>query len=250
MDCFTDYYEQLERLTAIPEPEVDEYGNPIPVENDMTDLSAEIDESYFNKIDHASSSIQFFYDRYIADNKMHQALHSYVNTRRRKNYDDLKLMLMIDIVRGYEGLNHSTRLNSPEGIALLLVLVKIYRRDYIITYETLNEIPEIILILDGLIPYIANCADQINDIPSENSIISTLLLEAHPKNDRTYRICLYYFFEAVAEADGFISNSEREFLLTLLRLDDNDVTNDIVIESLFNRDESFNNNRGVNESLN
>lgn len=249
MDCFTDYYEQLERLTTIPEPEFDEYGKPIVAKNVVTDLSAGINESYFNKVDNASSRIQFFYERYVADTKMHQTLHSFVNTRRRKNYDDLKLMLMIDIVRGYEGLNHSTRLNSPEGIALLLMLVKIYCPDNNITYDTLKEIPETIINLDGLIPFIANCANRINDILSENSIISTLLLEAHPKIEETYRICLYYFFEAVAEVDGFISNSEREFLLTLLRLDDNDVTTDIVIESIFNQDESLGNNLGVNVDI-
>ena len=39
------------------------------------------------------------------------------------------------------------------------------------------------------------------------------------------------FFEAVSEVDGVISQSEKEYLMTLLHLDDDDVSNDIDIET-------------------
>lgn len=237
MDCFTDFYERLEALTTIPEPELDEEGNPIDEEDFKSDLSLEINEPYFDKVDHASTTLVQFYDRYIADTVMHSALHARINTRHRKNYDDLKLMVMVDVVRAYEGLDHSTRLNCPEGIALLLLLVKFFRPDYFITFPGLKEIPTEIINLDGIVPYISACSDMI-DIPSEESTISELLLEAHPKHERTYRVCLYHLFEAVSEVDGVISLSEREYLMTLLRLDDDDATNDINIDSIFAREKA------------
>ena len=234
MECITDFYELLETLVQPPVIEQDDEQGSL---NDVftNDLSEGIEESYFEKVDQTTSMLLSFYDRYIADTRMHIALHERVNTRRRKNYDDLKLMLMIDVVRAYEGLNHSTRLNCPEGIALLLMLVKFFRPDYFISYQGLKAIPTDIINLDGLVPYIANCSEQI-DIPMEESVISILLQDVHPKADKTYRIAMYALFEAISEVDGVISRSEREYLMTLLRLDDDDVTNDIVIDSIFTRE--------------
>jgi len=234
MECITDFYELLETLVQPPVIEQDDEQGSL---NDVftNDLSEGIEESYFEKVDQTTSMLLSFYDRYIADTRMHIALHERVNTRRRKNYDDLKLMLMIDVVRAYEGLNHSTRLNCPEGIALLLMLVKFFRPDYFISYQRLKAIPTDIINLDGLVPYIANCSEQI-DIPMEESVISILLQDVHPKADKTYRIAMYALFEAISEVDGVISRSEREYLMTLLRLDDDDVANDIVIDSIFTRE--------------
>ena len=232
MDCFIDFYERLEALTTTPEPELDEEGNPIVEEDFKSDLSFGIEVAYFDKVDHASSTLVQFFDRYIGDSIMHKVLHSHINTRRRKNYDDLKLMVMVDVLRAYQGLDHSTRLNSPEGIALLLLLVKFFRPDYFISYPGLKEIPINIINLDGIVPYISACSDEVG-IPQNESIVSTLMLEGHPRHERAYRICLYQLCEAISEVDGIISLSEREYLMTLLHLDDDDVSNDINIDSIF-----------------
>ncbi len=229
MECFTEFYEVLETLTQPPVIE-DEDAQETIDDDFKIDLSTGIDEKYFDKIDQASSMILSFYERYIADTRMHVALHERVNTRRRKDYNDLKLLLMIDVVRAYEGLNHSTRLNCPEGIALLLLLVKFFRPDYFISYQGLGAIPANIINLHGLLPYINNCSYQIN-LPLDESVISTLLLVVHPKADLTYRICFYHLFEAVSMVDGFISQSEQEYLTHLLHIDDEDISNDIIIES-------------------
>ena len=235
MDCFTDFYERLDILTSAPEIELDENGEPI-IDDFTSDLSSGITEEYFDKIDQASSMLLSFFEKYLADTRIHVALHELVNTRRRKDYDDLRLIQMVDVIRAYEGLDHSTRLNSQEGIALLLLLVKFFRPDYFITFQGLKAIPTDIINLDGIIPYISACSDEI-DIPKDESIVSTLLQDVRPKVDRTYRTCLYHLFEAVSQVDGVISQSEKEYLMTLLHLDDDDVTNDITIESIFNKTE-------------
>ncbi|MBR3030546.1 MAG: hypothetical protein IKH93_05300 [Bacteroidales bacterium] len=221
MDCFLLFYEQLEKLSTIPK-----CRNGISV--DVYDAGTT--EEYFRQIDQCTSLLVSFYDRYIADTKMHLALHKRINTRHRKNYDDLKLMLMIDVIRAYEELNHPTRLHSPEGIALLLLLVKLFRQDYVVSYIGLKTIPYDIINLDGLVPFISECSDRI-DIPVNDSVISTLLQTVHPQADNIYRISLYHLFESVAAVDGAISQSEKEYLMTLLHLDDDDIGNDIKIET-------------------
>lgn len=227
MECFIDFYEKLDTLTydadvSNPEESFDTDIITVDISNDNTTYD------YFNKIDHLSSILISFYEKYIADAKMHQALHELYNTRRRKNYDDLKLILMVDIIRAYEGLDHSTSLQTPEGIALLLLLVKLFQPNFFITYEGLKDIPSYIIDLDGIVPYIAACSDELK-MEQDDSIISLLLQSVHPKAEVLYRKCLYYLFEAVSNVDGTVSISEKEYLMSLLRLDDDDVTNDIVL---------------------
>ena len=236
MVCFTEFYKLLEILTQPITTAEDEEQEGI-FNGFSSDLSTGIEKTYFDKIDHASSMILSLYEKYIADTQMHIALHQRFNTHRRKDYNDLKLMLMIDVVRAYESLNHSTRLNCPEGIALLLLLVKLFRPDYFISYHGLKEIPSDIINLDGVVPYILACSYEIG-IPYNVSVISLLLSKVHPKADRLYRISMYYLFESVSEVDGFISLSEREYLMELLHLDDGDITTDINIDSIFTRETS------------
>ncbi len=230
MDYFVDFYNRLDVITAESAYRRVE-GGSFPDECMTVDISnPKTTEDYFNSIDTSTTILITFYDRYIANSKMRHVLHQYVNTRHRRNYDDLKLVLVADVIRAYHGMNHSTQLKTPEGIALLLLLIKLFRQDFYVTYETLKNIPEDIINLDGLIPYISECSDSI-EIPADESIISTLLIEAHPRADLTYRICLYNLCEAVSKVDGVISQSEKEFIMTLLHLDDEDLSNDIEIDS-------------------
>jgi hypothetical protein len=228
MECFTDFYERLEALTVLPTNNSTDDTEDDVITVDISNPNISID--YFNKIDHLSSVLVAFYDNYIADARMHQALHELFNTRRRKNYDDLKLALMVDVVRAYEGLDHSTSLQTPEGIALLMLLVKMFRPDYFINYSELNAVPSDIINLDGIVPYISACSDEMSTV-EEGLIISKLLSGVHSKAEPTYRKCLYYLFEAVSNVDGVISISEKEYLMELLNLNDDDVSNDISVES-------------------
>lgn len=114
--------------------------------------------------------------------------------------------------------------------------MKLFRPDYFVTYEGLKAIPEEIINLDGIVPYISGCSAQI-DIPEKESVISTLLLAVCPKAERMYRIILYRLFESVAKVDGVITEHEQDYLKKLLHLDDDDIYNDIVIDSIFEEEE-------------
>ena len=221
MDCFTDFYERLDIIQSAVGP-IYEEGEGTFEDDISSDLTNGISEEYFDFVDQASTHLYSFYEKHIADSRMHQALHELVNTRRRKNYDDLKLVLMVDVIRAYNGLDHSTRLNAPEGIALLLLLVKLFRPDYFISFSGLKAIPSDIINLDGLVPYISACSEEI-DIPHNESVISILLRQVHPRADKTYRQCLYYLFEVLSKVDGVVSQSETEYLMGLLRLENDDI---------------------------
>ena len=217
MDCFKDFYDCLENL---PDPSLDDYTLDLSVTG--------ITEEYFDKVDSASSMIIMLYERHLDTSSIQRLLHDSIKTGRYKNRDDVKLCLMVDIVRCYYGLGHRTSLNTPEGIALLLLLVKLFRNEYTITFNGLRAIPSYIIDTDGLVPFISECSDQII-IPNDQCVLTTILHEKHPSIDESYRIVLYRFCEAISAVDGTISRDEREFLLTLLRLDDDDTTNDIVV---------------------
>lgn len=232
MDSFKAFFEQLELLSTEVQvkTESDESINNDEITVDISFNGTTCD--YFKKIDMTSSLLISFYERYIATTAVHNALYNNVMLYKRRTFDDLKLCLMIDVIRCYDGLNHSTSLITKEGLGLLLILVKIYIPGVILNFEDLSAVPESIINLDGLIPYISACSDEIG-IPSDQSIISTLLQQVSPKSDKLFRGLFYRFCEAIAEADGEISISEKEWLMAILHLDDDDVSNDINIDSIF-----------------
>ena len=53
MDCFTDFYERFEAMTAVSEPGLDE-NRDAHIDEMTSDLSEGITEEYFEKVDYAS----------------------------------------------------------------------------------------------------------------------------------------------------------------------------------------------------
>lgn len=242
MDSFKAFFERLEEQLA---PKVDD---EIVVEGDgsVRHLSEEFTvdltrsgatKEFFERVDVAATMLMTFYDRHVATTAVHNALYDRALLYKRRTYDDLKLCMMIDVLRCYDGLGHTTSLNTKEGLALLVLLVKMYRPDFMMSYQTLDRIPESIINLDALVSYISLCSEEIN-FPADTIIISELLQQARPSADIVYRTVLYKYCEAISEADGVISLSEREWLMSILRLDDDDITNDINIDSIFSKEDN------------
>lgn len=193
-----------------------------------------ITKEYFERIDSATSNLVVFFNDQVADSTIVTALNVFLNEPNSKNigYENLKLCLLIDTLRCFIGLDHSTNINTPEGLAILILLTKIYYPYVSISYDFLKEVPEFILSLDGLVPYIGQCSAEIGNKKDE-IIISRFLFDINPNADIQYRILLYNFCEAVAKADDIITISEKEWLMSVLRLDDEDINNDINIDSIF-----------------
>lgn len=227
MNAFEKYFEQLRYVTSV-NPDLD------AVTVDLT--ASGVTKEYFDKIDERSSNLLDFFQQTVANQAVRDTLQGFVTIDGYQDDEDLMLCLLMDIVHCFKGLDHRTSLNSCEGIALLNVLAKVYRPDYYMSFEELSEIPQFIINLDRMVSSIHGCIDE-TEIMKNQSIISVLLQIVNPEADKDYRILLYKLCEAISEADGRISISEREFLMNVLRLDDDDVSNDIETDSIFNRPE-------------
>lgn len=225
MSAFSDYFEHLNVVTS--------------TNYELDDITVDLSNSgvtpeYYAKIDERSDALLDFFQREVARSEVRDTLQGMMTINGFKDDDDLMLCLLMDFVHCFENLNHPTNLNTSEGIALLNVLEKVYRPDYYMPFEELSVVPRFIIDLDGMVSYIEGCIGE-TPLLKTQSIISALLQVVRPESDKEYRILLYRLCESVSEADGYISNEERDFLMSLLRLDDDDVTNDIETDSIFCR---------------
>ncbi len=221
MECYDNYIGQLESLSK----QIAEMNSGMSVDL----LSDTVTEPYFDKVDFATSMMLSFYEKHLKNRLVLNSIEGLLYTRKLEDYEGVRLCLLIDVFRCYVEQGHTTRLNSPEGVALLMVLVKFLVPDYTMTYQDLKSVPSEVVNLDGLIPYIEACSHDIG-IPMGECVVSKVLNNISPKNERRYRIILYRFCSAVAEVDGVITEAEDDYIKTLLRLDDDDPDNDIVID--------------------
>lgn len=225
MSAFSEYYKQLSIVTS------QNYDS----HDILTDLTISgVTQDYFNSIDQKSDALLEFYLNQISNPVLHNNLKELFDFGDSKDNDDLMLCLLMDIVYCFESMNHPTSLNTCEGFALLNIMEKVYRPDYYMSFEDLSEVPSFIINLDSMLSYIEGCIDEVKMI-KEQSLVSVLLQKIDPNSDKEYRILLYKLCEAISEADGVISISERDLLMSILRLDDDDVSNDIETDSIFSK---------------
>ena len=224
MNPFAEYFERLDFIVS---QNYDDAAFP-------SDLATSgITEEYFSKIDLLSDTLlAFLQDKVIVPEVMKEASHIFPFEGREK--DGVLLCFLMELVNCYGEMNHRTNLTSCEGIALLNILAKVYRPDYYMAYKFLSEVPQIIINLDEMVSYINKCIEVASQLKN-GSLVSFLLQRIEPEVDMEYRIRMYYLCEAISEADGKITLLESDYLKSLLRLDDDDLNNDIIIDSIFNR---------------
>ncbi len=144
--------------------------------------------------------------------------------------ENVKFCLLIDVLRCYDGLSHSTTFTTPEGIALIVLLDKIIGDNSIITYKQLESVKSSTLSLIDLVPYISECSEQLGSCYS--LYLPTIFEKKAPDMERLYRRLLYNLCKTIAEVDGEISIAEKEWLNEIALLNDDDPDNDIDISEL------------------
>lgn len=224
MSAFSNYFD---RLNVVTSQNYDKEDTTVDL------MRSGVTLEYYNIIDERSDALLAFFHRNVAKQEVRNVLRDIVSIDGYKDDEDLMLCLLMDIVNCFEGLDHPTRLDSCEGLALLNVMEKVYRPDYYMSFEELSVVPQFIINLDGMVSFIEGCIQE-TAIMKSKSIVSALLEIYDPEADKEYRILLYRLCEAISEVDGVISVSEREYLMNVLRLDDDDVSNDIITNSIFN----------------
>lgn len=199
------------------------------IENDVTTnlLQSGITRGYYDKVNAAIELLQKFYDRHLTSNRIYDAVSASLNSSRKEN---VKFCMLIDIMRCYDGLDHPTSFNTPEGVALMMLLDKTIGLAQINRYENLASVSSKTLELIDIIPFINECSYALGNRYS--LFLSSIFEKVSPDMDRLYRRLLYNLCKHIAEVDGLITISEKDWLNEIALLNDNDPDNDIDIRGL------------------
>ncbi len=186
-----------------------------------------VTESYFGNVSDAAQAITDFYKEYLSLPDFSKQ----INTKYSFDSEsDVKLALIIDVLRCYDGLGHSTSFNTPEGIAIMIFLGKIYEVERIYSFKDLSDIDFGTVSLIDIIPYIDQCSQEIGN--TNALLISSVLESTDPDADILYRQLLYKLCKSIASVDGNLAIEEKEWLEEIARLDDDDLTNDIDVNDI------------------
>ena len=190
-------------------------------------LQYNITQDYYSQVDKAAGLLKNFYEKYLKGANIEEAINERFQSNRAEN---VKFGLLIDALRCYDGLNHPTSFTTPEGIALMILLGKILCVGEIQTYEQLESVNSATLSLIDIIPYISECSDELGNRYS--LFLSSMIEKESPDIDRLYRMLLYSLCKKIAEVDGEISISEKDWLNEIALLNDDDPDNDIDVSGL------------------
>ena len=201
-------------------------------DNNSSDLTTDllqygINRDYFDKVNNAILLLQKFRDHYLLNKEIRSAVSARLKNDRTYN---VEFCLLIDVLRCYDGLDHPAAFNTPEGIALMILLDRMIGQSQIERYEQLNAVSSATLKLIDIIPYLVECS---YDIGNRNTLFLSAIFEKFdPEIDRTYRRLLYKLCKEIAEVDGVISVSEDDWLKEVALLNDDNQDNDIDVRGL------------------
>lgn len=219
MDKFIQLYEQYSLLK-----------NSIKEDNSgftTNMLQYDITRDYFDKVNQAADLLQKFYEVKLENPSIRNAIAYRLNDNHNEN---VKFCLLIDVLRCYDGLNHPTTFNKPEGIVLMVLLDKFIGNREITAYEQLETVSTSTLSLIDLVPYISECSEQLGSRYS--LFLPSIFVKKMPEIEKIYRRLIYKLCKTIAEVDGEISISEQEWLNEIALLNDDDPNNDIDLSDL------------------
>lgn len=203
------------------------------LKENVNDFSADlrqygITEDYYRKVDDATELLCKFYDVKLANATIKNALAYKLNDNHTEN---VKICLLIDVLRCYEGLSHPTTFTTPEGTALLLLLDKILGKREIKTFAQLGAVSSPTLSLIDIIPYISECSEGLGE--KYSLYLPTILEKKSPENEyHLYRRLIYNLCKTIAEVDSEISEAEEDWLNEIALLNDDNPNNDMDISGL------------------
>lgn len=202
------------------------------LKENVNDFSADlrqygITEDYYRKVDDATELLCKFYDVKLANVTIKNALAYKLNDNHTEN---VKICLLIDVLRCYEGLSHPTTFTTPEGTALLLLLDKILGNREIKSFAQLGTVSSPTLSLIDIIPYISECSEGLGE--KYSLYLPTILENKSPENGYLYRRLIYNLCKTIAEVDSEISEAEEDWLNEIELLNDDNPNNDMDISGL------------------
>lgn len=190
-------------------------------------LQYDITKNYFLMVSKAVELLHRFYEAKLTNTTIRNAVAYRLN---HNHEDNVKFCLLIDVLRCYDGLSHSTTFTTPEGIALMVLLDKIIGESRLMAYDQLSAVDSATLSLIDLVPYLSECSEQLG---SRYSLyLPTIFEKKAPDMEKLYRRILYNLCKTIAEVDGEISLAEDDWLREIALLNDDDPDNDVDISGL------------------
>lgn len=220
MESLNTLYEQYNHLKS-------KLQNDVDSEITTNLLQSGITREYFDKVNTALELLLKFYDRHLSNIRIHDAVCASLNSQRKEN---VKFCMLIDIMRCYDGLDHPTSFNTPEGVALMMLVDKMIGEAKIERYEQLARVSSTTLELIDIIPYINECSYELGNRYS--LFMSSIFEKVSLDMDKLYRRLIYNLCKPIAEVNGVITISEKDWLNEIALLNDDDPENDIDIKGL------------------
>ena len=219
METFQSLYEQYSLLKDKLKENVNDFSADL--------LQYGITEDYYKKVDEATELLCKFYDIKLTNATIQNSLAYRLNDN---HYTNVKMCLLIDVLRCYEGLSHPTTFTTPEGTALLLLLDKTLGNREIKSYAQLGAVSSPTLSLIDIIPYVSECSESLG--AKYSLYLPTILEKKSPESEHLYRRLIYNLCKAIAEVDGEISEAEEDWLNEIALLNDNNQSNDVDISGM------------------
>jgi len=213
---FEQLYQQIERLKT----QEDDALQTDPLQSGIT-------ADYYAQVERAADALLTFGEKYLGDRSVRTAACEMAQSERA---DIVSMLVLVDVVRCYDGLNHPTSFNVPEGVALMLVLDKVLATGRVSGYSALAHTSASALALIDIVPYLGGCSAELGD--EDELCVSRILESINPQADHLYRLLVYNLCKRIAEADGEISAAEEDWLREIARLNDDDTANDIDLSLL------------------
>ena len=207
MEMFRSLYEQYSLLKEKLKKNVNDFSADL--------LQYGITEDYYKKVDEATELLSKFYILKLSNATIHNALTYRLNDNHAEN---VKICLLIDVLRCYDGLSHPTTFTTPEGTALLLLLDKILGNREIKSYVQLGSVSSSTLSLIDIIPYISECSEGLGT--KYSLYLPKIFVKKSPENEHLYRRLIYNLCKTIAEVDGEISEAEESWLNEIALLND------------------------------
>ena len=186
-----------------------------------------ITKEYYEEVVKATSLLQNFYDKHLTNDDIRSAICEKLDDNSVEN---VKFCMMADVMRCYDGLGHPTSFTTPEGIAFMVLLGKVFGLGEVNSYDELESVNSATLSLIDVIPYISEFSDELGK--KYSLFMSTIFDKKSPDIDRLYRKILYNLCKKITEVDVIMSLSEKEWLNEIALLNDDDPDNDIDISDL------------------
>ncbi len=186
-----------------------------------------IKPGYYEQVDKAIGLLVNFYDNYLNTEAVRSQIDRKLNDDRNEN---VQFCLLVDVLRCYDGLDHPTSFTTPEGIALIILLSRVFGIGKIRSYEQLEHVDSATLSLIDLIPYIGGLSEEFGNRYS--LFMSPILKTISADTDRLYRTLLYNLCKRIAEVDGENSFAEQEWLNEIALLNDDDPKNNIDVSNI------------------